>query len=179
MAGQVAAPDNAAAIVSAERPIPIVDTARRTNLIYAALSVALLVDLGRPYNIWHPLIMWNPHSVMFEVGWCVMCYSTVLALEFSPIVLERFNLHKPLKYIRAALIPLLFGFALAYDHRATSRLRPGAWIWYLLLPIVVLALYQWITSRLYGRGLLSDAASYANDSRMLLGGRPWPRLVPG
>jgi Ni/Fe-hydrogenase subunit HybB-like protein len=74
---------------------------------YVLVSLALMVDLGRPYNIWHPLIMWNPHSVMFEVGWCVMCYTTVLALEFSPIVLERFNLHKPLKYIRKALIPIV------------------------------------------------------------------------
>jgi Ni/Fe-hydrogenase subunit HybB-like protein len=71
------------------------------------VSIALMVDLGRPYNIWHPLIMWNPHSVMFEVGWCVMCYTTVLALEFSPIVLERFNMVKPLKYIRKALIPIV------------------------------------------------------------------------
>jgi len=27
-----------------------------------------MYDLGKPYNIWHPLIMWNPHSVMFEVA---------------------------------------------------------------------------------------------------------------
>ena len=93
-------------IFNIKRLHPIVrPTVLTAFLGYALVSVALLVDLGRPYNIWHPLIMWNPHSVMFEVGWCVMCYSTVLALEFSPIVLERFNLQKPLKYIRAALIP--------------------------------------------------------------------------
>jgi len=34
--------------------------------------------------------MWNPHSVMFEVGWCVTLYSTVLFLEFIPVVLEKF-----------------------------------------------------------------------------------------
>ena len=52
-----------------------------------------MYDLGLPWNIWHPLIMRNPHSVMFEVAYCVMLYTTVLALEFSPIVLEHFNLH--------------------------------------------------------------------------------------
>src|SRR5438045_8709023 len=36
-----------------------------------------------------------------------MLYTTVLALEFSPIVLERFNLQKPLKVVRAILIPLV------------------------------------------------------------------------
>jgi len=31
-----------------------------------------MYDLGKPWNIWHPIIMWNPRSPMFEVGWCVM-----------------------------------------------------------------------------------------------------------
>ncbi|MGI9101772.1 MAG: NrfD/PsrC family molybdoenzyme membrane anchor subunit [Terriglobales bacterium] len=95
-------------IFNLKRLHPIVrPTVLTAFLGYLLVSIALLVDLGRPYNIWHPLIMWNPHSVMFEVGWCVMCYTTVLALEFSPIVLERFNLQKPLKYIRKALIPIV------------------------------------------------------------------------
>ena len=51
---------------------------------YLLVSAALMFDLGKPYNIWHPLIMRNPHSVMFEVAYCVMLYTTVLALEFSP-----------------------------------------------------------------------------------------------
>jgi len=38
-----------------------------------------------------------------------MLYTAVLALEFSPIVLERFNLQKPLKVIRALVIPLVIG----------------------------------------------------------------------
>ena len=47
---------------------------------YLLVIVALLYDLGKPWNIWHPIIMWNPESVMFEVAWCVMLYTTVLAL---------------------------------------------------------------------------------------------------
>lgn len=42
MAARVAAPDNAEAVASVRRPIPITNTARRGNLIYAALSVAIL-----------------------------------------------------------------------------------------------------------------------------------------
>jgi len=53
--------------------------------------------------------MRNPHSVMFEVAYCVMLYTAVLSLEFAPIVLERFNLQKPLKIIRGILIPLVIG----------------------------------------------------------------------
>jgi len=87
---------------------------------YALVAVALLFDLGKPYNIWHPLIMWNPHSVMFEVAWCVMLYLTVLALEFSPAVLERFGLHKPLRVIKAVTIPLVIaGVMLSTLHQSS------------------------------------------------------------
>jgi Ni/Fe-hydrogenase subunit HybB-like protein len=87
---------------------------------YLLVCVALMFDLGRPYNIWHPLIMRNPHSVMFEVAYCVMLYTAVLALEFSPIVLERFNLQKPLKVIRGVLIPLVIcGVILSTLHQSS------------------------------------------------------------
>ena len=42
IAGQVAAPDNAAVVAATQRPIPIVDSSRRTNLTYAGLSLAIL-----------------------------------------------------------------------------------------------------------------------------------------
>ncbi len=87
---------------------------------YMLVCVALMYDLGKPYNIWHPLIMRNPHSVMFEVAYCVMLYTTVLALEFSPIVLERFNLQKPLKIVRAILVPLvILGVLLSTLHQSS------------------------------------------------------------
>jgi Ni/Fe-hydrogenase subunit HybB-like protein len=110
---------------------------------YALVAVALLYDLGRPYNIWHPLIMWNPHSVMFEVAWCVMLYLTVLALEFSPAVFERFRMRKPLKLIKGVTIPLVIaGVLLSTLHQSSlgslflivpSKLHP---YWYSpLLPL--------------------------------------------
>ncbi|HZQ96816.1 MAG TPA: Ni/Fe-hydrogenase cytochrome b subunit [Candidatus Sulfotelmatobacter sp.] len=87
---------------------------------YLLVCAALMYDLGKPYNIWHPLIMRNPHSVMFEVAYCVMLYTTVLALEFSPILLERFNLQKPLKVVRAILIPLVIcGVILSTLHQSS------------------------------------------------------------
>lgn len=67
---------------------------------YLLVIFGLLFDLGKPWNIWHPIIMWNPSSVMFEVGWCVMLYSTVLSFELSPVVLERFRLHKLLRIVK-------------------------------------------------------------------------------
>jgi len=110
---------------------------------YILVCAALMYDLGKPYNIWHPLIMRNPHSVMFEVAYCVMLYTTVLALEFSPIVLERFNLQKPLKVVRTILIPLVIcGVILSTLHQSSlgtlylivpEKLHP---FWYTpLLPV--------------------------------------------
>src|SRR5579862_9028848 len=60
---------------------------------YSMFIISLLIDLGRPYRIWHPLVMWNPHSVMFEIAWCVTLYTTVLFLEFVPAVFERLEWH--------------------------------------------------------------------------------------
>ena len=97
-------------ILNIKRLQPIVRPTILTAFLgYLLVTVALMFDLGKPYNIWHPLIMRNPHSVMFEVAYCVMLYTAVLSLEFSPIVLEHFNLQKPLKVVRAALIPLVIG----------------------------------------------------------------------
>jgi cytoskeleton protein RodZ len=46
IAERVATADNVAAVASVRRPIPITDPAHRTNLIYAALSVAILVVIA-------------------------------------------------------------------------------------------------------------------------------------
>ena len=60
---------------------------------YTFVVLGLLADLGRYYNVWHPIVpfMWSGHSVLFEVGMCVMVYLTVLYLEFMPILVERFK----------------------------------------------------------------------------------------
>ncbi len=108
-------------IFNIKRLHPIVrPTVLTAFLGYLLVCVALLFDLGRPYNIWHPLIMRNPHSVMFEVAYCVMLYTAVLALEFSPIVLERFHLQKPIRIIRGILIPLVIaGVLLSTLHQSS------------------------------------------------------------
>ncbi len=87
---------------------------------YVLVIVALMYDLGRPDRIWHALIMWNPHSVMFEVAWCVMLYTTVLALEFSPVVFERLGWEKPLKWVKTVTVPLVIvGVLLSTLHQSS------------------------------------------------------------
>ncbi len=100
---------------------PIVRPAILTAFLgYVLAIVGLLFDLGRWYNVWHAFFMWNWHSPLLEVAWCVILYTTVLALEFSPIVFERFNLKWPLKVVRAITMPLVIaGICLSTLHQST------------------------------------------------------------
>jgi Ni/Fe-hydrogenase subunit HybB-like protein len=66
---------------------PVARTATFIGLIgYSMAVLTLLLDIGRPDRFWHPMIFWNPHSVLWEVTMCVTLYLTVLALETAPIV---------------------------------------------------------------------------------------------
>ncbi|NUO83634.1 Ni/Fe-hydrogenase cytochrome b subunit [candidate division KSB1 bacterium] len=123
---------------------PIVRPAVLTAFLgYLLVIVALLFDLGRPDRIWHALVMWNPHSVMFEVAWCVMLYTTVLALEFSPVLFEKFGWNKAARLMRSITIPLvIIGVLLSTLHQSSlgslylivpEKLHP---LWYSsLLPV--------------------------------------------
>jgi len=78
---------------------------------YTFVAMSVTFDLGRYYNIWHPMIYWNGNSALFEVGICVMSYVTVLYIEFIPMVIERFkhrvNLRGLLSKLDAPLEKLL------------------------------------------------------------------------
>jgi Ni/Fe-hydrogenase subunit HybB-like protein len=103
--------------------------ARRSVLIgflgYTFFVVSLIVDLGIPWNIWRPIAFWNLHSPLFEVAWCVMLYLTVLALEFAPVVLEKYRQRSRLcdfgyRFLKSITIPLVvFGIALSVLHQSS------------------------------------------------------------
>ncbi|HXJ35584.1 MAG TPA: Ni/Fe-hydrogenase cytochrome b subunit [Candidatus Eisenbacteria bacterium] len=126
---------------------PIVRPTVLTGFLgYLLVIVGLLFDLGQPWRIWHALVFWNPHSVMFEVAWCVMLYTAVLALEFSPVVLERLRLDRPRRVMHAIATPLVIGgVILSTLHQSSlgslylivpAKLHP---LWYTpLLPLLFL-----------------------------------------
>lgn len=71
---------------------PVVRPALLTAMLgYTFVVLGLLVDIGRSWAIWKPMLYWNPTSVLFEVAMCVMFYLNVLYIEFLPIVVERFK----------------------------------------------------------------------------------------
>ena len=108
-------------IFNRKKYYPVVRPAILTAFLgYQLVILALLVDVGQPWYLWHAMIYWNIHSPLFEVAVCVMTYTTVLALEFSPTVFERLNWHIPLKVIRAIQIPLVItGVVLSTLHQSS------------------------------------------------------------
>ncbi len=160
-------------IFNIERYKPVLRPAILTAFLgYLLVILALMYDLGRPYRIWHALVMWNPRSVMFEVAWCVMLYTAVLGLEFAPVVFERLGWRVALRWVRAVSIPLVIaGVILSTLHQSSlgslylivpHKLYP---LWYSpLLPMfffvsalcvgLAMTIFEsWHSSRAFGRQL--------------------------
>jgi Ni/Fe-hydrogenase subunit HybB-like protein len=177
-------------ILHLERLRPIVRPAILTAFLgYLLVVVALMFDLGRPWNIWRAMIWWNPHSVMFEVAWCVMLYTTVLTLEFSPILFERLKWHGAVKVVKGVVVPLVgLGFLLSTLHQSSLgslylilpvKLHP---LWYSpLLPVLfwmsaisvglaMVIFESGLSARAFGRALeLSLLDSIAKAMAVFLG----------
>jgi len=110
---------------------------------YGCSLFALLFDIGLPFRFWHPFLMWNENSFLFEVFWCVAVYFTVTFIEFSPTILERLKARRLVGWIHGlAFGTVVFGISLSSLHHSSlgslflvtpQRLHP---LWYSsLLPV--------------------------------------------
>ncbi len=132
-------------ILNLKKYKPIARPALLTAFLgYLLVIAALMFDLGKPYNVFRVMWTWQPRSVMFEVGWCVMLYTTVLTLEFLPIVFERLRMEKPMRILRMISVPIfIIGVLLSTLHQSSlgslylivpGKLYP---LWYTsMLPIL-------------------------------------------
>lgn len=108
-------------ILGREHWQPIGRAAILTAFLGYAFSVgALMIDLGRPWAIWHALVYWNTHSVLFEVAWCMMLYNTILFVEVSPEIFGLFGLHSVGRRIHS-FMPFFagMGFLLSTLHQSS------------------------------------------------------------
>jgi Ni/Fe-hydrogenase subunit HybB-like protein len=113
-------------------------------LSYVAVLVILLIDLGRPDRFWGFIVFPNIHSPLFEVSWCILLYTIVLALEFAPLIFERLNNPKIVDALHKVVIPItIAGVTLSTLHQSTlgtiglslpERIHPLWWTW--LLPLL-------------------------------------------
>lgn len=87
---------------------------------YLLFIFGLFFDLGRPWNLWRAIYSWNHTSPMFEVAWCVMLYTTVLILEFMPVIFEKYKFDKLLALWKSlvpwVIIIMLGMFTLAMSY---------------------------------------------------------------
>ncbi|RJR44852.1 MAG: Ni/Fe-hydrogenase cytochrome b subunit [Deltaproteobacteria bacterium] len=146
---------------------------------YLVFVIGLFFDLGQPWRIWHPMVMWNPHSVLFEVSWCVMLYTTVLAIDLFIIGLERYGKESWIKFFRDIyLVLVVAGIMLSTLHQsslgalfllmpqkmsdlwATKALGPLFFCSAVIGGMSVITLESLLSSKIYKRkpeiGILSD-----------------------
>ena len=64
--------------------------------------------------------MWNPHSVLFEVAWCLMLYTCVLLLEGSGMLFERWGWTRMASIQHAVTLPIVMvGVVLSTLHQSS------------------------------------------------------------
>jgi len=108
-------------------------------LAYVFYAGALMLDLGRPWNIINPIIGndFGVSSVLFLVAWHFMLYMMAEFIEFSPAVAEWLGLKRARKILSGmTLAAVIFGITLSTLHQsglgalflmAKSKIHP---LWY-------------------------------------------------
>ena len=100
---------------------PVLRPALLTGLLgYVAVLLLLVIDLGRPDKFYSFIINWNMHSPLFEISWCVLLYSTVLAIEVSPDLFRRLGWDRFRRWALAIMTPVsILGVTLSTLHQST------------------------------------------------------------
>jgi len=87
---------------------------------YLLAATAITLDIGLPWNIWHPIFMWQIHSIMWVVAIHVVLYTTTLATESSPMFFEKLGMEKAANFIHKIIVPVvLFGVLLSTLHQSS------------------------------------------------------------
>lgn len=109
-------------ILGQEKYHPIVRvTVLNGFLAYVFYAGALLLDLGRPWNVINPIIgnSFGVSSVLFLVAWHFMLYMTAELIEFSPAIAEWIGWARVRKFLKAMTIgAVIFGITLSTLHQS-------------------------------------------------------------
>ena len=117
---------------------PIVRAAiMNTFLGYLMAATSITLDIGHPFRIWHPIVMWQINSIMFIVAIHVVLYTTTLATESSPMFFEKLNMPRALKFVQKIMVGVvIFGVLLSCLHQSSL----GAL--FLIAPVKLSALWS-------------------------------------
>jgi len=109
-------------ILNNEKYHPIIRaTVLNGFLAYVFYAGALLLDLGRPWNVINPIIgnSFGVSSVLFLVAWHFMLYMIAEFIEFSPAVAEWLGLKRVRKILSTLTLgAVIFGITLSTLHQA-------------------------------------------------------------
>lgn len=89
-------------------------------LAYVFYSAALVLELGRPLDIFNVIIGndYGVSSILFLVAWHFMLYILCLFLEFSPSIAAWLNAKKMHKFLTGiTLVAVVFGITLSVLHQ--------------------------------------------------------------
>jgi Ni/Fe-hydrogenase subunit HybB-like protein len=90
-------------------------------LAYVFYAGALVLDVGRPWNMVNPIIgnSYGVSSVLFLVAWHFLLYMIAEAVEFSPVVAEWFGSERARKVLQKLTIgAVIFGITLSTLHQS-------------------------------------------------------------
>ncbi|MHB8835707.1 MAG: NrfD/PsrC family molybdoenzyme membrane anchor subunit [Candidatus Methylomirabilia bacterium] len=87
---------------------------------YIVAAGSIFFDIGMPFRVWHPMVMWQVHSVMFVVAIHVVLYSSTLALESSPMIFEKLGMDGAYRFVNRIMVPIvIFGVLLSVLHQSS------------------------------------------------------------
>ncbi|QZN94418.1 Ni/Fe-hydrogenase cytochrome b subunit [Symbiopectobacterium purcellii] len=129
---------------------PLVRPALLASLFgYSLGGLSITIDVGRYWNLPYFYIpgFFNTNSVLFETAVCMTIYIGVMALEFAPVVFERFGWKKALKHLNKVMFFIIsLGALLPTMHQSSMgslmisagyKVHP-LWQSYELLPLLSL-----------------------------------------
>jgi Ni/Fe-hydrogenase subunit HybB-like protein len=90
-------------------------------LAYVFYAGALLLDLGRPWNVVNPIIgnSFGTSSVLFLVAWHFLLYMIAQLIEFSPAIAEWIGARRAHKILSGmTLAAVIFGITLSTLHQS-------------------------------------------------------------
>ncbi|MEJ2689510.1 MAG: polysulfide reductase NrfD, partial [Deltaproteobacteria bacterium] len=87
---------------------------------YLMAVVALFLDIGHPFRIWHPAVMWQVHSVMWVVAILFILYTTISGIESSPMLFKKLHRQKARHGVKFLYIgAVVFGVMLSTLHQSS------------------------------------------------------------
>lgn len=146
---------------------PIARATMLTSLLgYIVVVLGLLIEVGQWFNFWRPYVSWGHASVLFEVFWCISCYTVIQILEFCEVGTEKVfkGAHKYLK--KAMPVMLVIGITLPTLHQSSlgelfylfvGKVNP-LW-WSAFLPVFFL-----LSSFFVGAGMIIIESSLAGKA---------------